>query len=131
MRLLAIDPGTEKCGLAVLEEKVVVARAVVPTSQLFETLREWVPRYGVERILVGDRTGAEDVLRRLAAELPLLPVIFVAEQRTTLQARRRYFQDHPPQGWRRLLPVSMQLPPEPYDDYAAIIIAERYQESHA
>ena len=127
--LLAIDPGRDKCGLAVVEGKSVLARTVVLTPRLIEAVHEWVTRYGVERIVLGNRTGAEDVRRRLAAELPMLPVILVAEQSTTLQARQRYFQDHPPRGWRRLLPVSMQLPPEPYDDYAAIVIAECYWET--
>ena len=33
---------------------------------------------------------------------------------------------NPPRGWRRLLPVSMQMPPEPYDDYVAVILAQRF-----
>jgi hypothetical protein len=53
-------------------------------------------------------------------------VCLAEEAETTLVARRRYFRDHPPRGWRRLLPLSLQVPPEPYDDYAAAIIGERY-----
>ncbi|HKM17981.1 MAG TPA: pre-16S rRNA-processing nuclease YqgF, partial [Limnochordia bacterium] len=33
---------------------------------------------------------------------------------------------HPPRGWRRLLPVSLQTPPVPIDDYVAVILAQRY-----
>jgi len=49
----------------------------------------------------------------------------VEETGTTLEARRRYFRDHPPRGWRRLLPITLQLPPEEYDDYVAELLLER------
>jgi len=53
-------------------------------------------------------------------------VELVDERETTLLARARYFADHPPRGWRRLVPRGMLLPPRPIDDYAALLIAERY-----
>lgn len=123
--ILAIDPGREKCGLAVAGRDAVIARRIVLTPQLPDTVREWKGRYGFEKAVLGDRTGAEAV-RRLLEQVPGLVVILVGEQGTTLLARRRYFLDHPPRGWRRLVPLSMQEPPEPYDDYAAVVIAERY-----
>lgn len=124
--LLAIDPGRQKCGLAVGEDQVILARAIVPAVGVVETVRDWARRYTVDRILVGDRTGAEAIRDQLTNAFPSLPIIPVSEKDTTLQARRRYFADHPPRGWRRLLPLSMQVPPEPYDDYAAVVILERY-----
>jgi hypothetical protein len=50
----------------------------------------------------------------------------VDERETTLRARALYFADHPPRGWRRLIPLGLQLPPRPIDDYAAILIARRF-----
>lgn len=124
--LLAIDPGREKCGLAVGEGRVILARAIVPAAALGDTAREWARRFSVDRILLGDRTGAEIVRHQLSSAFPGVPIVLVSEQGTTLLARHRYFADHPPRGWRRLLPLSMQVPPEPYDDYAAAVILERY-----
>lgn len=124
--LLAIDPGRDKCGLAVADGHTILARAVVPTTRLAQTVREWAHRYEVERILLGDRTGAGEVRADLDATALGIPITLVVEEETTLQARRRYFADHPPMGWRRLFPLSMQVPPEPYDDYAAVVILERY-----
>jgi len=101
-----------------------VARQVVPLPEVEGLVRRWAADHGVDVVLVGDQTGAKQVLNRLSG-LPV-PVMPVKERGTTLLARRRYFRDHPPRGWRRLLPLSFQVPPEPYDDYAAVVIAETY-----
>jgi RNase H-fold protein (predicted Holliday junction resolvase) len=55
-----------------------------------------------------------------------LPFVLVDERETTLRARARFFVDHPPRGWRRLVPRGMLLPDRPIDDYAALLIAERH-----
>jgi len=55
-----------------------------------------------------------------------LPIELVDERETTLLARARFFVDHPPRGWRRLVPRGMLLPDRPIDDYAALLIAQRY-----
>ncbi len=128
MRILAIDPGREKCGVVVADDKVILDRAVVPIADMASVLREWGRRNGVTQVVLGDRTGREEVRKHLAAELPGVPVALMREAGTSLLARRRYFADHPPRGWRRLLPLSMQVPPGPYDDYAAAIILEGFLE---
>jgi len=129
MRILAIDPGREKCGVVAADDLVILERAVVPIAGMPSILREWGRRHGVTQVVLGDRTGREDVSTHLAMELPGIPVALMREAGTTLLARRRYFADHPPRGWRRLLPLSMQVPPRPYDDYAAVIILEGFLET--
>ncbi|MDR7401471.1 MAG: pre-16S rRNA-processing nuclease YqgF [Armatimonadota bacterium] len=124
--ILALDPGRDKCGLAAGEGGRVLAQAVVPRSRLAAVLGEWAGRFAVDRVIIGDRTGAAEVRQEVERALPGTPVSLVPEEGTTLLARRRYFQDHPPRGWRRLLPVSLQEPPEPYDDYAAVVLLERF-----
>jgi len=126
MRVLAVDPGRMKSGLAVGETGKILKRAVVGTSVVVETVRTWVADFAPERIILGNRTGGRDLFQELSGRFPGVPVVAAPEAGTTLEARVRYFQDHPPQGWRRLLPRSMQHPPEPYDDYAAIVLMERY-----
>jgi hypothetical protein len=75
-------------------------------------------------VVVGDQTGSKHALDLLRA----LPVRIerAVEHGSTLVARQRYFHDHPPKGWRRLIPRSLQVPPVPYDDYAAVVLAEAY-----
>lgn len=126
--ILAVDPGREKCGLAVLEVSAgrVLARRVVPTSGLIPALQALRERHAFSLAVLGDRTASAQVRDALAAALPGLAVRIVKEERTTLEARDLYFEDHPPRGLRRLLPRSLQLPPEPYDDYSAVVLGRRF-----
>lgn len=123
--VLAIDPGRAKCGMAVGCRGAILARAVVPLDALVETVRVWVEAFGVGEVLLGAGTGHDRVRALLAAVPGLPPVRTVPERSSTLEARRRYFAEHPPRGWRRLLPLSLQVPPEEYDDYAAVVLIER------
>jgi RNase H-fold protein (predicted Holliday junction resolvase) len=126
MRILAVDPGRDKCGLVVSDGARILARSVVATADLPNVLREWGEHYHIDHVALGDRTGQETVQGHVAEQLPGVPIVLVKEVNTTLLARRWYFADHPPKGWRRFLPVSMQVPPEPYDDYAAQVILARF-----
>ncbi len=126
MRILAVDPGRDKCGLVVSDDATILDRSVVATANLPNVLRKWGRQYHIDQVVLGDRTGHETVQGHVAEQLPGVPIALVKEVNTTLLARRRYFADHPPEGWRRFLPVSMQVPPEPYDDYAAQVILARF-----
>lgn len=124
MVVLAVDPGRGKCGIAVCSEERVLHREVAAREDLEGRLRELVTRYGVEVVVVGDQTGAQEVTA--LAERLGRPVVQVSEQGTTLLARARYLRDHPPRGWRRLLPPFLRVPDRPYDDYVAVLLAERF-----
>ena len=124
MTVLAIDPGREKCGIAVCGRAGVVVHRVVRVDELAQVAREWITAHGVDLVLLGNRTGSRDIRVRLS-QIPI-PIELSEERGTTLAARRRFFEDHPPRGWRRLLPRSLQTPAVPYDDYAAIVLAEAY-----
>jgi RNase H-fold protein (predicted Holliday junction resolvase) len=121
--VLGIDPGREKCGLAVVSPNLVLVKRVVARGEFLEAAREYIRQYNVARIVLGDGTGSKDFLQEIEG---VLPVVTVDEQYTTEEARKRYWLDHRPKGWRRFLPTSMQVPPEPFDDYVAVILAERY-----
>ena len=123
MIVLGIDPGREKCGLAVVSPNLVLVKRVVARGEFLDLAREYIRQYNVARIVLGDGTGSKDFLQEIEG---VLPVATVDEQYTTEEARKKYWLDHRPKGWRRLLPTSMQVPPEPFDDYVAVILAERY-----
>lgn len=123
--LLAIDPGRQKCGVAVVAQGSVLMHAVVSRDGLAETLRSLRGRFGIAEVVVGDRTGAGEVAAVLRRELAGVRVTLMNEAGTTLEARRLYFAEHPRRGWRRLIPLTLQVPPEPYDDYSAIVLARR------
>ena len=123
---LGIDPGTRKCGYAVIagHGSPPLAIGIEPTEGIIERARALFAAYPIEIVALGRGTSATDLAQRLAAAS--IPFAYVDEHETTLRARKRYFADHPPRGWRRLVPIGMLMPPRPIDDYAALLIAERY-----
>lgn len=131
--VVAVDPGRDKCGVAVVDAWGRVAeKAVVDTADLAHVISELVRRreYKVAAVVVGDRTGARDTVRRLTdAGVSKDLIHLVDEHRSSEIGRRRYWRDNPPRGWRRLIPVGLQVPPGPYDDYVAVELACRYLSS--
>jgi RNase H-fold protein (predicted Holliday junction resolvase) len=121
--VLAIDPGRSKCGVAVCEPGRVLSRAVIPLDSLPVYVAACRATHDIAEVVIGNRTGATQVERLLAAT-GAGPLRLVDEAGTTLRARERYFKDHPPKGWRRLVPRGLLTPSEPYDDYAAVLLAE-------
>lgn len=125
MTILGVDPGTRKVGFAVVDQHGQPCDlGIEPIAEFGARIRLLMERWAIEAIAVGTGTNA----RALAGDLAGLgvPVAYVDERETTLRARSLYFADHPPRGWRRLIPLGMQLPPRPIDDYAAVLIARRY-----
>jgi RNase H-fold protein (predicted Holliday junction resolvase) len=126
MTILGLDPGTRKCGYAVVTgiDAPPLALGIVPIEILAERLREIVAAMPVEVAAIGRGTNAgvvADVVRAMGVAFEL-----VDERETSLLARARFFRDHPPRGWRRIVPRGMLLPDRPIDDYAALLIAERF-----
>ena len=81
-------------------------------------------RFSIDIAAIGKGTNAGTVAATVRDAG--LPFALVDEHETSLQARARFFVDFPPRGWRRLIPRGMLLPDRPIDDYAALLIAERY-----
>lgn len=128
MTLLAIDPGSAKCGVAVVDtERGRLHLEVVRREDLLSIVRQWAKRLPLQAVIVGGATGSKPVVQELSQGLDL-QVVVVDEFRTTERARLRYFQDHPPRGLWKLVPLGLQSPPVPIDDYAALVMAEDYLE---
>lgn len=126
MTVLGLDPGTRKCGYAVVTavDAPPLTLGIAPMETLAERLRDVLAATPVALAAIGRGTNAaavSAVVRALG-----VPVELVDERETSLLARARYFRDHPPRGWRRFVPRGMLLPDRPIDDYAALLIAERF-----
>lgn len=127
MVVAAVDPGREKCGVAVVDEDGnVLERAVVATARLADELTARAIKFRPELILLGNGTTSRAAEETIRAALSDIPVAIVDEYRTTDEAKVAYWKAHPPTGWRRFLPTGMQVPPEPVDDFVAVILAQRY-----
>ncbi len=126
MAVLGLDPGTRKCGYALLTSLGAppLTLGIVPIEGLDQRLRELLATTPVTVAAIGRGTNA-GAIAGVARGLGLT-VELVDERDTSLLARARFFRDHPPRGWRRLIPAGMLLPDRPIDDYAALLIAERY-----
>lgn len=128
-RILAIDPGRDKCGVAVLDARDgILARGVIPTSVIGPLAQDWAAAHRPQVLVVGAGTALRQV-RAALADLEL-PIAVVPETNTTLRARARYFEEHPPRGIMRLFP-GLLTPPVPIDDYAAVLIGEDYLAARA
>ncbi|HVA32978.1 MAG TPA: hypothetical protein VNG31_02445 [Candidatus Baltobacteraceae bacterium] len=123
--VLGVDPGSAKAGYALVDDRGrMLEGGVVAISELPSRLADLAAAHPVEALALGQGTRAAAVALALA---PLgLPIHYVDEFETSRRARDLYFADHPPRGWRRLIPVGLQLPPRAVDDYAALLIARRF-----
>lgn len=124
--VLGIDPGRMKAGYAVVRRSSgeVVVAGTETVEGLLEAVVPLVARHAIRAVALGRGTNSEIVAGRLATLG--LPVTLIDEFETSRRARELYFREHPPRGWRRLIPSSLQTPPRPVDDYAAILIAQRW-----
>jgi len=127
IKVLAIDPGRGKCGVAVVDgDRHILDRAVVDRSGLVEAVRELVEVHGPSVVVMGNSTGVGAVMAELKDLVSEIPSELVDERNSTLEARHLYFEHHPPRGLWCLVPLSLRYPPEPFDDFAAVILADRY-----
>ena len=124
--IVAVDPGRDKCGLAALDsDGNILSRRVVPTAELAVQAKDMAVCSDAGRIVLGNGTTHSQAEQCLRAAMPGLPIEIVDEYRTTELAKKLYWKINPPRGWRKLLPVGMQVPPEPVDDLVAVILARR------
>ena len=134
-RVLAIDPGRDKCGIAVVDRsRGVIRQAIVSTTELYSVAKNWTRELGCSQIVVGDKTASRRVREDLADLLTTNAIestVTVDEHKSTELARGRYWQTNPPRGWRKFVPRGLLVPPCAIDDFAAIILAERYFERNA
>jgi len=125
--ILGIDPGREKTGLAVIDGQKIVWRAIILPANLLEELRAVAQKFALNKIALGDSTSSQDARKQLenAEFLKSIPLQIVVEKNSTLEARTLYFEEFPPRGLKKLIPLSLQVPPENVDDFAAAVIARR------
>ncbi len=126
--VLAIDPGRAKCGVAVVDlTGAILHRCVISTESVDASVDELFIRFLPQVAIIGDGTGTADIVNRLATVLKC-PLHVVDEKHTSEAARDRYLKENAPKGLGRIVPPSLRVPDKPYDDYVAVILAERWLE---
>jgi len=123
--VLAIDPGKDKCGLAVVDFSIqVLCKKIVDREELQAYISRLINIYSIREIIIGDGTFSSEVLEDIK-EVTHIPVETVDEAYTTVEAEKRYWQE---KGglWRKIFPFITWKPARPLDDYVAVILAERH-----
>ena len=133
-RLLAIDYGKKRTGLAVTDELQIIANGLgtVATSTLVDYLLDYVKREPVERIIVGlpkqmNNEPSENMCRitpfvnRLRKLLPDIPIEFHDERFTSVLAQRAILDS----GIGKMARRNKEL----VDEVSATIILQSYMES--
>lgn len=124
--ILAIDPGREKTGIAILNNSDVLEHKIINSEELVQTIKSLLEKYIIKTIVMGNGTSSKKKYDLLKREFIDRDIVLINEYRTTDEARKLYFQENPPKGWKKLIPLGMQVPPVPVDDYAAIVIGRKY-----
>ena len=135
---LGVDPGRDKTGLALVDRfgKIIAVQIVRTRSFseylpvfLFDKLQVtnfWALRQKLQAIVLGNGTASRMHKQWIENVLPGFAVYAVDEKYSTEEARELYWELFPPKGWRRLLPLGLQTPPEPLDGYAAVVQVRRF-----
>lgn len=124
--ILAIDPGREKTGIAILKNSDVLEHKIINSEELVQIIKSLLEKYIIKTIVMGNGTSSKKKYDLLKREFIDKDIALINEYRTTDEARKLYFQENPPKGWKKLIPLGMQVPPVPVDDYAAIVIGRKY-----
>lgn len=128
--LLAIDPGSAKCGLALVhrdehDEIHMIWHAILAPDKVPARAMELHQQHNFSLIVVGNGTRSRSLVESLREEMPSIGILVIDEKDTTMEARERYWEHNPRKGLRKLLPATLQVPPDAIDDYAALVLAER------
>jgi putative holliday junction resolvase len=134
VRLLGVDPGTKRCGVAVTNREASMAfpRPALPTdNQLAAALRLIAQEEGVELVVIGRPVAlsgnetastkeADALFAQLSSELAPLPVVQWDERLTTHEAQRSL----------SAAGLKAKQHRSRVDSAAAVIMLQNYAESH-
>lgn len=134
-RILSIDYGKRRTGLAVTDPLQIIAGglATVSTSELYDYLVAYVSREPVERIVIGkpiqpngqpseNLARVEQFVNRWRKAQPQLPIEYVDERFTSVLAHRAMIDG----GLKKKSRQNKAL----VDEISATIILQSYLESH-
>ena len=126
-KYLGIDPGRSKTGLALVDAAgKILALHIALTENMEAELRSFTSGVALAGVIMGNGTNQKVIGAAVRSVLPKTPLELVGEAYSTEEARSLYWQENPPQGWRRLVPLGMLVPPEPLDAYAAVVQVRRW-----
>lgn len=126
---LGVDPGRSKTGLALVDGAGKILKLHIADSQnIDKEIVEFIQNSCPVQIVLGNGTNSSNIGEAVQKVLPNVEIAVVEEAHSTEEARTLYWQENPPQGWRKLMPLGMLVPDVPLDAYAAVILVRRFLE---
>ena len=128
---LGIDPGRSKTGLALVDGAGKIVKLHIAESQNIDNeIVEFIKNSCPVHIVLGNGTNSRNIGESVQRVLPDVLVAVVEEAHSTEEARALYWQENPPKGLKKLIPLGMLVPPVPLDAYAAVILVRRFLEDN-
>ena len=128
---LGIDPGRSKTGLALVDGAGKIVKLHIAESQNIDNeIVEFIKNSCPVQIVLGNGTNSRNIGESVKRVLPDVMVTVVEEAHSTEEARTLYWQENPPKGLKKLIPLGMLVPPVPLDAYAAVILVRRFLEDN-
>lgn len=128
---LGIDPGRSKTGLALVNGAGKIVKLHIAESQNIDNeIVEFIKNSCPVHIVLGNGTNSRNIGESVRRVLNDVMVTVVEEAHSTEEARALYWQENPPKGLKKLIPLGMLVPPVPLDAYAAVILVRRFLEDN-
>ena len=126
---LGIDPGRSKTGLALVDGVGKIVKLHIAVSQNIDNeIVEFIKNSCPVQIVLGNGTNSRNIYEVVQKVLPDVFITVVEEAHSTEEARTLYWQENPPKGLKKLIPLGLLVPPVPLDAYAAVILVRRFLE---
>ena len=128
---LGIDPGRSKTGLSLVDGVGRIVKLHIAESQNIDNeIVEFIKNSCPVQIVLGNGTNSRNICEVVQKVLPDVLVTVVEEAHSTEEARTLYWQENPPKGLKKLIPLGLLVPPVPLDAYAAVILVRRFLEDN-
>jgi RNase H-fold protein (predicted Holliday junction resolvase) len=134
--VVAVDPGRDKCGYAVVElrsgdsETLVLSNGIATTSEIGRVVANQLAEHlSVKVVVVGDGTNSGAVVDNIKCISPNVEIRIVNERGTSEAARKLFVSRTPAEGFEKLLPRSLRSPKTAYDNVVAELIGRNFLES--
>ena len=128
---LGIDPGRSKTGLALVDGVGKIIKLHIAESQNIDNeIVEFIKNSCPVQIVLGNGTYSRNICEVVQRILPDVLITVVEEAHSTEEARTLYWQENPPKGLKKLIPLGLLVPPIPLDAYAAVILVRRFLEDN-
>ena len=128
---LGIDPGRSKTGLALVDSVGKIVKLHIAESQNIDNeIVEFIKKSCPVQIVLGNGTNSRNICEVVQKVLPDILITVVEESFSTEEARTLYWQENPPKGLKKLIPLGLLVPPIPLDAYAAVILVRRFLEDN-